>query len=90
MPDDGPVLPNGISLFILASRLMVFVELSYLLPKAATALGPVGPVHPIKSVKSNKNTENKGIEAHSKYTFLVQKPKRSYVFCENSIKLATF
>ena len=53
-------------------------------------VAPVGPVHPTKSVKNNQNIENKGIEAHSRYTFFGTKAKKSYVFDEISTKLATF
>ena len=42
--------------------------------------GPVGPVHPTKSVKNNQNIENKGIEAHSRYTFFGTKSQKELRF----------
>lgn len=43
-------------------------------------IGPTGPVHPTKSVKNNQNIENKGIEAHSRYTFFGTKSKKELRF----------
>ena len=46
IPEFGPLLASGIVWATFSWRLILFVELSYLRPKALVAAGPVGPVGP--------------------------------------------
>ena len=46
IPEFGPLLASGIVWATFSWRLILFVELSYLRPKALIAAGPVGPVGP--------------------------------------------